>query len=544
MGSIISQLKRLWIVLPRHRYRAIGIGAVLMLLSSALEGLSAAAVLPLLLGLMGSGSSGWGMGAAVGVFCGLVLASGLVRWFNLAMNGRLAAAVGSDLAERALAGVFALPFAELRDLPSSRVVAALAPQMRQLIQFILVPVLQVISASVLLLGLMAALLLMAWQVVGPTIALMALGYGLIYRQVRSRLAINGRGVVAAQQEAIRLVQQSLGGLRELRLQGMATSRLERFSRFDRPMRRLEAENTALAGMPRFVLEPLAMVAIALVGGGLLQRGVAPEALLPRLGVLAYGAQRLLPVGQQLWVSWSSIVAGVPQLEALLPLLEQPLPHLPDPGVERLVWRGPLVLRDVRFSFPSAPDAVIEGFHLQLRPGEWLGLQGPSGCGKSTALDLLMGLLPPATGALEVDGEVLPPGSERLRAWQRGVTYAGARPPLLASRVREAVMMDQEHHGDLLGQVLSLTGLDDFALRPIGEQGQNLSAGQLQRLGLARALLSDPLLLVLDEATNALDPGAEARVLGDLRRWRPELTVVMVSHREESFALCDRVVRLG
>ena len=544
MGSTIPQLKRLWAVLPCHRYGAVAGGAGLMLLSSALEGLSAAAVLPLLLGLMGDGATGLGREAAIGVFCGLVLASGLVRWFNLALNGQLAAAVGSDLAERALAGVFALPFAKLRDLPGSQVVAALAPQLRQLIQFILVPVLQLVSAAALLVGLMVVLLLLAWPVVWPTLALMGLVYGLINWQVRPRLALNGRRVVTAQQEAIRLVQQSLGGLREMRLQGMDGPRLERFSRLDRPMRRLEAENAALAGMPRFVLEPVAMAAIALVGGGLLYQGVTPESFLPRLGVLAYGAQRLLPVGQQLWVSWSSIVAGAPLLEPLLPLLEQPLAPGPEPGMEPLVWSGVLAVRDVSFSFPSQPDAVIEGFHLELRPGEWLGLQGPSGCGKSTALDLLMGLLTPAVGSLAMDGGVLLPGSERLRAWQRRVTYAGARPPLLASRVREAVMIDQEHHGHLLEQVLRVTGLDDLALRLMGEQGQSLSAGQLQRLGLARALLSDPLLLVLDEATNALDPEAEAQVLGDLRRWRPELMVVMVSHREESFVLCDRVVRLG
>ena len=544
MGGTGDQLKRLWAVLPRHRYPSVALGGGLIVLSSALEGLSAAAVLPLLLGLMGSGRGGMGMGTAVGLFCGLVLAGGLVRWLSLAMNGRLAAALGSDLAERALAGVFALPFAQLRDLPASQVVAALAPQLRQLIQFILVPALQLVSASVLLLGLMTVLLLLAWQVVWPTLALMALVYGLINWQVRPRLALNGRRVVLAQQEAIRLVQQSLGGLRELRLQGMAGSRLARFARLDRPMRRLEAENSALAGMPRFVLEPVAMVAIALVGGGLLQQGVAPESLLPRLGVLAYGAQRLLPLGQQLWVSWSSIVAGAPLLEPLLPLLEQPLPRSPEPGVARLAWQGAVRLHGVDYRFPSDPAPVIEAFQLEISQGEWVGLQGPSGCGKSTALDLLMGLLPPERGALGVDGQVLEPGSERLRAWQRGVAYAGARPPLLAQRVREAVTVDQESHGDRLAEVLRFTGLIDLELRPIGEQGQSLSAGQLQRLGLARALLSDPHLLVLDEATNALDPAAEIRVLAELRRRRPQLTVVMVSHREESFALCDRVVRLG
>lgn len=519
------------------------IGGLLMLISSSLEGLSAAAVLPLLLGLMGRRPAGTGPGTVVVLFCGLVVLGGLLRWLSLWTNGRLAAALGSDLAERALTGVFALPFQQQRDLPASQVVSVLAPQLRQLIQFILLPVLQLISAVVLLLALLLVMVLLAWQVVWPTLLLMALVYGLLTWQVRPRLAVNGRRVMQAQQEAIRLVQQSMGGLRELRLRVMARRRVSRFMALDRPMRSLEADNTALGGLPRFLIEPAAMVAIVLAGTGLLRGGVAPEQVLPRLGLLAYGAQRLLPVGQQLWSSWSSVVAGTPLLEPLLPLLEQALLSDVEQQPPPLNWRRSVRLEDIRFRYGADRAPVVDGLTLEVACGEWIGLEGPSGCGKSTVLDLLMALLSPEAGQLRVDGAPLNRDSQRLRAWQQGIAYCGARPPVLATLVSSAVTVDQEEHQEQLEQVLRLTGLLDLAGRPLGEQGQNLSAGQLQRLGLARALLGNPTLLVLDEATNALDAGAEADLLRRLRESRPRLTVVMVSHRRETFLSCDRVVQL-
>lgn len=544
-SATVEKLGRLLTCLPRHRRGALLLGATTMLLSSALEGFSAAAVLPLLIALMGGSGSGLGLVAAISLFCSLVLAGGALRWLSLLINGRIAAALGSDLAERALAGVFALPYRQQRDLSVSQVVAALAPQMRQLIQFILLPMLQMVSAAVLLVGLVVVMLALAWQVVWPTLAVMVVVYGLLSWQVRPRLATNGRRVLEAQQQAIRLVQQSMSGLRELRLQGMEPARLRRFALLDRPMRRREADNTALAGLPRFVLEPLAMVAIALVGGSLLQAGLAPETLLPRLGVLAYGAQRLLPLGQQLWASWSSIVAGAPLLDPLLPLLEPGRSAVTSrrEGETPLAWQHSVAMGGVHFAFAPDQPPILHGFDLEIRRGEWVGLSGASGSGKSTTLDLLMGLLPMDAGRLTVDGTVMVPGSPAWRAWQRGVAYTGSRPPLLAPVLREAVLVDQEHGRGRLLEVLDLTGLRAMAERPLGEQGQNLSAGQLQRLGLARALLCEPSLLILDEATNALDLEAEAAVLGRLRERRPALTVVMVSHRQETLSLCDRQVHL-
>jgi ATP-binding cassette subfamily B protein len=538
-----EELQRLWRVIPQQRRNPMLAGVLLLLVSSLLEGLSAAAVVPLLLGLMGRAPVGWGPLPLVLGFCLLVLLAGLVRLASLAWSNRLVAAVGSDLAERALAGVLALPYPQLAALPASQVVALLAPQLRQLINGLLLPLLQLISSAVLLLALALVLLLLAWGVVWPTLLLMLLVYGSLSQWVRPRLQRNGEMVVAAQQESIRLVQQTLGGLRELRLLGLGPTRLEHFAALDRAMRRQEAENITLGGLPRYVLEPAAMVAIALVGAFSLARGDSALELLPRLGLLAYGAQRLLPLGQQFWSAWSAITGGRALLLPLLPLLEQPLePKYPLGSITFKDWQL-LELRGVCFSHGSDAPPLLHGLQLAISPGEWLAVVGPSGSGKSTALDLLMGLLEPQAGQLWLDGKPLAKGSPQLVAWQRGIAFACSQPPLLAGTVREAIQTELKADPAALAAVVTITGMPELLDRSLGEQGQALSTGQLQRLGLARALLSNPRLLVLDEATSAIDLASEAELLKRLRRARPRLAVVLVSHRAGSSNLCDRTINL-
>jgi ATP-binding cassette subfamily B protein len=475
------------------------------------------------------------------VFCLLVVLAGLVRLAGLAWSNRLVAAVGSDLAERALAGILALPYPQLAALPASQVVALLAPQLRQLINGLLLPLLQLISSAVLLLALAMVLLLLAWGVVWPTLLLMVLVYGSLSQWVRPRLQRNGELVVGAQQESIRLVQQTLGGLRELRLLGLGPTRLEHFAALDRAMRRREAENITLGGLPRYVLEPAAMVAIALVGAFSLTRGDSALELLPRLGLLAYGAQRLLPLGQQFWSAWSAITGGRALLLPLLPLLEQPLqPKYSLGSITFQDWQL-LELRGVCYSHrPDYPPLLVD-FQLQIRPGEWLGLVGPSGSGKSTALDVLTGLLEPQAGQIWLDGHRLTKGSPVLAAWQLGIAFASSQPSLLAGTVREAIQTELNPDPADLAAVVKITGMQELLDRSLGEKGQALSSGQLQRLGLARALLNNPRLLVLDEATSALDLASEAEVLRRLRKEKPKLAVVLVSHRTGSTNLCDRTI---
>jgi ATP-binding cassette subfamily B protein len=288
-----------------------------------------------------------------------------------------------------------------------------------------------------------------------------------------------------------------------------------------------------------------MVAIALTGLVLLETGRPALQVLPSLALLALAAQRLLPLSQQIWTGWASLTAAEPLLASLLELLEWPEPLDPAPAAPLRSWRR-VALEAVRFAHEPGAAPLLCNFNLDLARGEWLGLTGPSGAGKSTVVDLLLGLLTPEAGRLSVDGQPLEPGSERLRRWQASLAHVGSVVPLQAGDVALNVRSGATAAGLApaeLTALAELTGLTALLQRPVGETGRSLSGGQRQRLGLARALAAPLTLLVLDEATACLDGEAEAAILRRLRQRQPDLAVLLVSHREASLKLCDRVVHL-
>ena len=193
--------------------------------------------------------------------------------------------------------------------------------------------------------------------------------------------------------------------------------------------------------------------------------------------------------------------------------------------------------------------VLRDFNITIGRGEFLGVTGASGGGKTTFADLLAGLYPPQSGHILVGGKVL--GGAMLAAWRKHLSYVPQDPFLFHDTLRRnlcwanALASESE-----MWRALAMTGADDLVRRMergldtiVGERGALVSGGERQRIALARALLRRPSLLILDEATNALDGTSEGRVLSELRNLVPRPTIVLIAHRTENLAACDRVVRL-
>lgn len=534
---------RLWRQLAPRRRRQLILASGLMLLSGALEMVSLAAVVPLLAGLMqwGAGARPW----VVWLFCAAVVAAAVVRVANLRVAFHLAGAIGADLGEAALRRTLARPHRQHRLLESGQVVAILAPQQRQLISQVLQQGLLLVSGALLVLAIGAVLAVLAWQLLLPLFLVVGGSYALLSRVGRGRLRRRGEEAVVLQRRLIRLIQEQLAAIRILLLRGGVGAVAADYGAIERRMRRLEAANAVFTSLPRYLLEPLGMVGIALTGLLLLESGRPPLQVLPSLGLLTLAAQRLLPLSQQVWTAWASLTAGEPLLESLLELLEWPEPQERTPAAPLSHWRR-VALEGIDFRYsPDAPP-VLRQFRLNLDRGEWLGLEGASGVGKSTVVDLLLGLLEPDQGQLVLDGVPLEPGSERLRRWQAGLAHAGAVVPLVSGDVATNVRMGKVSAvlaPEALAELAELTGLMPLLERQVGEGGRNLSGGQRQRVGLARALAAPVSLLVLDEATACLDPETEAEIFRSLREQQPDLAVLMVSHRPGSLSCCDRVVRM-
>ena len=298
-----------------------------------------------------------------------------------------------------------------------------------------------------------------------------------------------------------------------------------------------------------------MVAIALLGGLLVLQRSSSAAVIPLLGALALGAQRLLPALQQIYSSWASLKSYNAAIKAVLDMLNQPLP--PQVGVaEPLPFREGLRMEGVYFRYGPEQPEVLQGLDLEIRSGERIGLIGTTGSGKSTTVDLLMGLLVPTSGNVLVDGADLHDLEipELLVAWRASIAHVPQSIYLTDSSIAENIafgvprqqidlarVKDAAAQAQIASFIESIPeGYSSF----VGERGIRLSGGQRQRIGIARALYKQARVLVFDEATSALDTVTEEAVMTAINGHTQSLTLIMIAHRLSTIQRCDRVIQIS
>lgn len=290
-----------------------------------------------------------------------------------------------------------------------------------------------------------------------------------------------------------------------------------------------------------------LVGAAMIYGAVML-GVSTVTLLAALVVLGRmsGPVRVLQMNaQQLF----GVLPAFTALRALRADLGEPAPRLAGGEAGQNAPRGTIRFERVTFRYPAAPAPVIAGLDLAIHPGDLVGLSGPSGTGKTTFVDLLTGLLSPTEGRITIGEQVL--DADRLAAWRQRLAYVAQDSYLINDTLRRNLTWGgaPRAEADLWAALAHAGAADMVAAMPDGldtavdERGTRLSGGERQRIALARALLRDPSLLILDEATNAIDIATEQAVIGNLRRALPDATILVIAHREETLRACTRVITL-
>lgn len=487
------------------------------------------------------------------VFAFAAVLSAVVRLLNQWMNGRLAAVVGSDLSCEAYQRTLYQPYQVHVQRNTSTVIAGMTQHCAGTV-VALRTVLQITSSVVMSTGLLIGLLLIDWIVALTTTFVFGIAYGLIALASSSRLRQNGERIASAQSHRVQAIQEGLGAIRDVLLDGSQSSYLAVYSRSDRPQRLLENNNLFLSSFPRYAFEAFGLVAIAILGCILvLERGSGSD-VIPLLGALALGAQRLLPSLQQIYSGWAVLKAANADLAAMNEMLSQPMPRL-RADVKPLILMNSIRLNKINFKYTPDSPFVLNGLDLEIRRGERIGLIGSTGSGKSTLIDLIMGLLNPTRGRFLVDGIDLhdPDHVALLMGWRSSVAHVPQsifladssvaeniafgvpKPAIDLERVRQAAEQAQ-----IAGFIESCSGgYNSF----VGERGIRLSGGQRQRLGIARALYKEASVIIFDEATSALDVNTETAVIDAVEGLSRDLTLVMVAHRLTTVQRCDRVIQL-
>jgi ATP-binding cassette subfamily B protein len=301
-------------------------------------------------------------------------------------------------------------------------------------------------------------------------------------------------------------------------------------------------------IPRFLIESAGIVVIAALAMVLASRSGGLIAALPVLGALALGAQRLLPLVQQLFNGWSNVAANKSVIGDVVRRLQLPIPNVVEPG-PRLPFERSIEFRGVSFAYGDRVHPAVTGLTFTIPRGSRLALVGPTGSGKSTTADLLMGLLEPESGSILIDGTVL--DDDNRRAWRSNVAHVPQMLFVADASIARNIALSAEIDMARVRDCAALAQLDDFISSlpngyetRVGERGARLSGGQRQRLAIARAIYKDTPFLLLDEATTALDRDTEAAVLAALERVQDEgRTIVIISHNASTTAGCDLILRL-
>ena len=416
--------------------------------------------------------------------------------------------------------------------------------------------LQMLSASVSILLLSIGILFIGRWLSATLVAGLVIAYWLISMAVTPRLRHGFRQKMRLEARSAEVLFESLHSIRDIQLTGSEAHFEQQFNTATRQVRLYTWLTEWLPDLPRALIEPFGITMIFALGAvPALLSGDAEQvrSILPFLATIAVAALRLTPPLQDAFRSLTQLRGGLPLLSSVLELLELPAdrPTLSSPGVASpaaLFPRHAIRLQEVWYRYPSSEDWVLRGVSLSIPVGSRIALVGSTGSGKTTAANLLLGLLEPQRGCLEIDG--IPVEGLDVPAWQANCAQVPQSISLLNGSVLENVafgLPPEQVEQHRVWEALEAAQLQDFVVElpyglhtQVGENGLRLSGGQRQRLALARALYRNARFLVLDEATSALDNRTESGVIEALELVGRRCTTVVIAHRLSTVQRCDRI----
>ena len=565
-------LRRLWQHISPRRRTQFGLLFLVMVLASFAEVITIGAVLPFL-GVLTAPESIFSHPMAqplihkfnltepqqlllpLTIFFAIgALFSGVTRLILLWAQTRLSYAIGADFSFSIYRRTLYQPYAVHVKRNSSEVIAGISSKANQIVGSAILPLTYIANSIFMLLSILFALL-----AIEPAVAISSfIGFGTIYAVI---MLITRKAVVRDSQRinyetgrVIKALQEGLGGIRDVLIDGTQATYCKIYRNADLPLRRATANIAIIGGSPRFGLEALGMVLIAVLAYYLAIGSSGISSAIPILGALALGAQRLLPVLQQGYSSWTNIRGNQASLSEVLDLLDQPLPAYADAPLDPLIpFQHSIRLNNITFQYAKdAPLVLQEGFGLDILKGSRIGFIGATGSGKSTLLDIVMALLHPTSGSLAIDGINITELNHR--GWQKHIAHVPQDIFLADTSIAENIAFGvpaQEIDHTRVCQAAqkaqiakTIESWSEQYNTLVGERGVRLSGGQRQRIGIARALYKQANVFVLDEATSALDNDTERLVMEAIENLDDQITLIIVAHRLTTLKNCHQIVELA
>jgi ABC-type multidrug transport system fused ATPase/permease subunit len=448
-----------------------------------------------------------------------------------------------DLARAAFEHFLQLPYSTFA-LKSSTTCAHLINTASMQITHVINGSLSITAEAITILAIYGMLFYVNWKMTLVLSILLSIKMYLIIKAFSGKITAAGRRAQNHALERDKIFNQVFGNYKMYKLLSLPGAYTEPFQEHAYGFARANNVNMVWQGLPRFILETVGFCMLIGVIVYVLFRYNNAQFVLPIVSMYALAFYRFLPSITKILASYNQIIFNKHAIAPFLAARQEPTEKL---GHEPIIFAKTITVQNLSFGY-SPEKLILHNLSLTINHGDKIGFIGESGAGKTTLIDLLAGLLMPTAGSISIDGTTLSPA--HLHAWRQQIGYIPQQVYLFDGSIADNITCGRAFNQELIWTALRQARLDELVASKgglsarIGESGIQLSGGQRQRLAIARALYSNPAILILDEATSALDNENEEHIMQEVYDSADSKTLLIIAHRLSTLQRCNRIITVA
>ena len=411
------------------------------------------------------------------------------------------------------------------------------------------PLILLIANSTVSISLIILLIL-----INPILALivgciLGVSYAVVYTSLRKYLNKIGEVRLENNQDRFTAVSEAFGASKEVKIRSLENVFIKRFSKAAQIFARTNSSALAIQQLPRFALEGVAFGSVILVMLFMISKKGNFNEALPIVSLYVFAGYRLMPALQQIYSSITQLRFIGPSVDSLSNDLKNLRVDKANYDKNVIPVTKSIILKNIYYNYPNSSRATLKNINLTIPAKSTVGFVGATGSGKTTTVDIILGLLEPEKGTLEVDEKII--NRHNIKSWQSSIGYVPQHIYLSDNTVAANIAFgieDEYINYEAIEKASKIANLHNFVINNlpnqyqtnIGERGVRLSGGERQRIGIARALYHNPQVLILDEATSSLDNQTEQVVMQAINKLSKDILIILIAHRLNTVKNCDNI----
>ena len=482
------------------------------------------------------------------LFVLIIAIATLLKFLILKSNLIITKTLGLKISKIVFTNVIEQSYIEYSRKNSSEYISIIENKVDILVSFIY-KFFQTLSSLLIITVVLGTLLIINFKVTITFFIILTCIYFFIYKVFKKNLVKIDKVVAYNLNQRVKIVQETIAIFRQIKLDNLSEYFKKLFETKNTFIREGEQKLAIIGNFPKIIIEGGAIILIALLSYLLVTKNIYEEKyILTIVGTIVFGASRILPLIQSIFYNITYIVG---QQKAVMDVIDffTNNYNLKEIYKKNLEFKNNINFRNVSFGYIQNQN-IIEDINLTIKKNLIIGLVGKTGSGKSTFVDLLSGLLIPNSGEITVDNV---PITDSFDNWRKKISYIDQKITLIDSTIAENIALGIDKNQidlKLLEKVLQqsecsefINNLPDKYLTLVGERGIRLSGGQIQRIGIARALYKNSEILILDEPTSALDLNTENLIMKSIDKLKYTKTIILITHRTSILKSCQEVYSL-